>query len=238
VLVIDSITHVWQAAIEAYTGRKTRADTIPMQAWAKIKKPYKDLMAAILSCPQHVIICGRQGVEYETNEETDELRAIGVKMKAEGETPYEPHILIRMEAIKPKKTNEVANIVAYAEKDRTGILAGRSFLNPTYDSLCVPLLGLLGANQAQVETEDQTAVKDAEALAKLEAAKEEKSQELLREFSARIDLAKTVEDLKGIGKEITPAKKADMLPSDVATLREKYQAREAHLAGQVTREAA
>jgi hypothetical protein len=53
-------------------------------------------------------------------------------MKAEGETAYEPHILIRMEAIKPKKTNELAQIVAYAEKDRTGVLAGdRSSIPPS-----------------------------------------------------------------------------------------------------------
>jgi hypothetical protein len=108
VVIIDSITHLWEAARAAYDGRQTRVGTIPMQAWGKIKKPYKDLMAFLLSSPMHVIICGRQGVEYETDEETDELKAVGVKMKAEGETPYEPHILIRMEAIRPKKTNEIA----------------------------------------------------------------------------------------------------------------------------------
>src|SRR5260221_508225 len=121
VVIIDAITHLWEAARAAYDGRQTKIGTIPMQAWGKIKKPYKDLMAYLLSSPMHVLICGRQGVEYETDEETDELKAIGVKMKAEGETPYEPHILIRMEALKPKKTNEVATIIAYAEKDRTGV---------------------------------------------------------------------------------------------------------------------
>ncbi|HJZ13825.1 MAG TPA: AAA family ATPase, partial [Acidobacteriota bacterium] len=135
VIDLDSITHFWQGAMDAYAGKRTRADTIPMHAWGKIKKPYKDLMSYLLSSPMHVIICGRQSIEYSTDEETEELRAIGLKMKAEGETAYEPHILLRMEAIKPKKTNEIAQIVAYAEKDRTGVLAGRSFVNPTFDSL-------------------------------------------------------------------------------------------------------
>jgi hypothetical protein len=135
VVIIDSITHLWEAARAAYDGRQTKIGTIPMQAWGKIKKPYKDLMAFLLSSPMHVIICGRQGVEYETDEETDELKAVGVKMKAEGETPYEPHILIRMEAIKPKKTNEIATIIAYAEKDRTGVLSGRSFQSDVRDAL-------------------------------------------------------------------------------------------------------
>lgn len=229
VVVIDSITHLWEAARAAYDGKTTRVGGIPMHAWGKIKKPYKDLMSALLSSQMHVIICGRQGVEYETNEETDELKAIGVKMKAEGETPYEPHILIRMEAIKPRHTNETASIVAYAEKDRTGILAGRSFVNPTFDSLVKPLLGLLGEKQARVATDSETAAADAERLAQEEAARLAHSAEHVRTFSARIELAKTPEELKAIGNEITPALKAKMVPDDVAALREKYGAREREL---------
>ena len=229
VIIIDSVTHLWEAARAAYDGRQTKIGTIPMQAWGKIKKPYKDLMAYLLSSPMHIIICGRQGVEYETDEETDELKAIGVKMKAEGETPYEPHILIRMEAVKPRKTNEVATIMAYAEKDRTGILSGRSFANPTFETLCAPLMGLLGDKQAQMDTGDQSAAIDAETLAKQEAEREKNSQETLRNFSARIDLSKDADALKLIGKEITPQVKAGMLPSDVALLREKYQMREQDL---------
>ena len=226
VVIIDSITHLWEAARAAYDGKTTRIGTIPMQAWGKIKKPYKDLMSSLLGSPMHMIICGRQGVEYETDEETEELRAIGVKMKAEGETPYEPHILLRMEAIKPKKTNEIATIVAYAEKDRTGILQGRSFLNPTYESLCVPLLSLLGEKQARMPTDDETAGMDAEALAEQEKERASKSADHLRQFSARLDLANTQEELRAIGKEITPQLKAQMLPVDVAALRERYQERE------------
>lgn len=135
-VVIDSITHIWEACMASYSGRQTSVGSIPMHAWGKIKKPYKELMAALLSSPMHVLICGRQGIEYSTDEETEELKAIGYKMKAEGETAYEPHILLRMEAVKPKKTNEIAQIVAYAEKDRTGVLAGRSFVDPTFDSIC------------------------------------------------------------------------------------------------------
>jgi len=231
VVVIDSITHLWEAARAAYSGRTTSIGSIPMQAWGKVKKPYKDLLSFLLSSPMHVVLCGRQGVEYETDEETDELRAIGVKMKAEGETPYEPHILIRMEAIKPKKTNEVASIVAYAEKDRTGVLAGRSFVNPTFESLAKPLLGLLGATQAHVPTEEEGATQDAEALAAAEQSRSLLSTQHLREFSARLDLCKTSKDLKAIGKEITPELKAKMIPADVAALRDKYHARDLELAG-------
>lgn len=226
VIVLDSITHLWEAARAAYEGRQTSVGSIPMHAWGKIKKPYKDLMAYLLSSPMHVLICGRQGTEYATDEETEELKAVGLKMKAEGETPYEPHILIRMEAIKPRKTNEIAKIVAYVEKDRTGVLSGRSFVDPSFESLCKPLLGLLGDSQAVIEGEDSTSARDAEALSSQDRARVADSANLLRTFTARIDLAADAKELKGIGKEITPDIKSHMVPADVAALREKYQDRE------------
>ena len=226
VVVIDSVTHLWEAAKAAYDGRTTKIGTIPMQAWGKIKKPYKELMSHLLGSPLHVIICGRQGVEYETDEETDELKAVGVKMKAEGETAYEPHILIRMESIKPRKTNEIATIIAYCEKDRTGVLNGRSFANPTFESLCKPMMALLGDKQASMATDDECATQDAEAIAAQEKEREANSSSILAEFSARITLCKTLEELKKLGKEITPQLKASMLPADVSSLRDSYQARE------------
>lgn len=226
VIVLDSVTHLWEAAIAAFGGKQTSAGTIPMHAWGKIKKPYKDLMAYLLSSPMHMIICGRQGTVFETDEETDELKAVGVKMKAEGETAYEPHILLRMEAPRPKKTNELATVYAYAEKDRTGILSGRSFANPTFDSLCKPLLGLLGDTQAKMATSDETASQDAEQIAKDDQNRAETSIELLQEFTAKIMLVKEAKELKAIGKLITPELKANMLTAHVAELREKYQDKE------------
>jgi hypothetical protein len=234
VVVLDSITHLWEAAIQAYGGRQTSAGTIPMHAWGKIKKPYKDLMSFLLGSNLHVIICGRQGTEYATDEETEELKAVGVKMKAEGETPYEPHILIRMEAIKPRKTNEVAQIVAYVEKDRTGVLSGRSFINPSFETLCAPLLPLLGGTQAKMLTGDAAARVDAEAIAQANAEREVFSAAKLKEMCARLDLAPDAGELKKIGAEITPELKSRMLVEDVATLREKYLERATQLEQQAS----
>lgn len=229
VIVIDSITHLWEAAKGAYAGRTTKIGTIPFQAWAQIKKPYKDLVSFLLGSPLHVIFCGRQGVEYENDEETEELKAVGYKMKAEGETPYEPHILIRMESVRPKKTSDVATIYAYAEKDRTGVLSGRTIANPTFDTLCLPILGLLGDEQARVWTDDETAAYDAERLAEQETARAEQSKAHLREYGARITLCRTPADLKAVGKLITPQLKAAMTPADVAELRNAYQSRDQEL---------
>lgn len=230
VVVLDSITHLWEAAIAAYGGRQTSAGTIPMHAWGKIKKPYKELMSILLSSPMHVIICGRQGTEYSTDDETEELKAVGLKMKAEGETAYEPHILLRMESQKSKKSNEVAKIIAFAEKDRTGVLAGRSFINPTFATLCAPLLPLLGVTQAKIQTSDETASQDAEAIDEQDRARAITSADHARKFLAKIDLAENKAALKEVGKSITTAVKAEMLPADVARVRERYMSRETELA--------
>lgn len=231
VIVIDSITHLWEAARQAYTGKITSAGTIPFHAWGKIKKPYKDLIGLLMNSQLHVIICGRQGVEYETNEETDELKAVGLKMKAEGETPYEPHILLRMEIIKPKRTQEKAQVVAYAEKDRTGVLAGRSFINPTFDTLCRPLLPLLGLTQDQIETADEAAAKDSERLEADEFKRHLEAEELIRTFTARLNLATSYKEIMKIGNELTPEVKAKLNKDEVATLRDLFLKRQQETMG-------
>jgi hypothetical protein len=98
VLVIDSISHLWDACKSAYTGRLTRAGTIPLNAWTNIKRPYRDLMHRLLASPLHVIICGRQGNDFAEDEASGELKNLGPKMRAEGETAYEPDVLIRLES--------------------------------------------------------------------------------------------------------------------------------------------
>ncbi|HYE17984.1 MAG TPA: AAA family ATPase [Tepidisphaeraceae bacterium] len=234
VVIIDSITHVWEAARAAYSGRETSAGSIPFHAWAKIKKPYKELIAHLLSCPMHVIICGRQGNEFDTDE-GGETKKVGVKMKAEGETAYEPHILIRMEEV---RGDAGSAILAVVEKDRTGIIAGKTIqlwpsknLTQTFDSLVKPMLPLLGGTQAKIETEEETGTKDAEQLAAEEQARIKRSEELLEGFKRDIYATRTADDLKALGKRITPEIKKQMMPADVAELRNIYTAEEQRMTG-------
>lgn len=230
VIVIDSISHVWEAARLAYSGKETSAGTIPFHAWAKIKKPYKDLINFLLSSPMHVLFCGRQGNEFETDEESGELKKVGVKMKAEGETPYEPHILIRMEAVKDQKKRE-AVITAFAEKDRTGILAGKTIEWPTFDNLVKPILPLLGGTQAQIQSDDETSRQDAERMTEDEKRRISESERLREQWKARMSLCNTLDELKDIGKGITPEAKKIMTSSDVAEVRDAYLEAEKNLKG-------
>lgn len=231
VIVIDSVSHLWESAKLAFSGRLTSIGTIPMSGWANIKKPYKDLVNLLLSSPFHVIFCGRQGNDFQEDDDGD-LKMVGYKMKAEGETAYEPHILIRMEAVRVKDGRET--ISAVVEKDRTGILSGRSIqLWPapesakadtyTFDQLVKPMLHLLGGTQARMQSDDETAAKDAEAMATNEAQRQEDSQSYLEDFKARFQLAKTVVEVEAVSKSITAEIKKSMVTSHVAELRNVYR---------------
>lgn len=230
VVVIDSVTHLWEAAINAYDGKKGRGGQIPFNQWGRIKKPYKDLMAYLLNSPMHVILCGRQGVVYETNPMTDEVKAVGYKMRAEGETPYEPHILLRMDP--ERHSDGSTSIRVYAEKDRTGVLAGQTITlytadgktprTATFDRLARPLLGLLGDKQAHIETGDEAAARDAEAFEEALGVRDKVSADLREEYEARLKLAKTSDEVEEISKELTAARKSQMHAEDVAALRAAY----------------
>jgi len=221
VVVIDSITHLWEAVKNAYSGKLTSIGTIPLHAWGKIKKPYKDLINTLLSSPIHVIFCGRQGNEFEDDELTGELKKVGVKMKAEGETPYEPHILIRMESVKNPKDNS-SIITAFAEKDRTGVISGETIKFPNFDNLAKPLLHLLGDTQAHMPSDDETSAKDSEVLSEQEKTKIKESAKALSNFQAQFTLCQSIDDLQEVGLKITPELKKTMTSADLAELREAY----------------
>lgn len=175
VVVVDSITHLWEAAREAYCGKTTSGGGIPIHAWAQIKKPYKRLMTELLNGDYHVIICGREGVVMENNED-GEMEVVGKKMKAEGETPYDPHILGRMASrLEPDGSHTVT---AFFEKDRTGILQNRTIENPSFDTIR-PILQYLGCNsQGKLHTPEEAAALDNE--------KREREEEREREERAAL----------------------------------------------------
>lgn len=225
VVVIDSISHIWDACFAAYKGKTTRVGTVPIQAWGEIKKPYKEIMALLLSMPVHVFVCGRQGNEMGENAD-GELVKVGVKMRAEGETQYEMHIGIRMEQTKIRKAGDVAQVMSLVEKDRTGILYGKLIVNPGFDNLIKPILPLLGHDQAKIETEEETGQKDAESMAAQDASKARESQTMLTQLKAEMDMASTRgrSELDAVSKKITSEMKKRMLPSHVAELRNHYLA--------------
>lgn len=240
VVVIDSVTHIWEAAIAAYSGRKTKAGTLPFHAWGQIKRPYKELITYLLNSPMHVIMCGRQGTIYENDEDTDEVKAVGLKMKAEGETPYEPHILARMEPERWRDGSMAVRI--FFEKDRTGILAGQTITiytpdgktspSATFDLIARPLLGLLGGVQGHIDGADEAAVRDSEAFEAAERERLRASAELRDKYDARFKLAEDDAEVTAIAKELTPAVKQRLHPEDLQAIRGSWQDASARVKGQ------
>lgn len=137
ILIIDSISHVWEDFIESYK-RKVGRQSIQFQDWGIIKPTWKKSFSdPFVTDPYHILMCGRAGYEYdfEKNEDTGkrELLKTGIKMKVEGETAYEPDMLVLMERFeeilgKEKRVWREATIV----KDRSQILDGKTISNPKF----------------------------------------------------------------------------------------------------------
>jgi hypothetical protein len=227
-VIIDSISHLWDACRNAYNGKTTKQGGIPLYAWATIKKPYRDMMNLLLSLRVHVIFCGRQGIDYGEDEGTGELKQLGFRLRAEGETGYEPDVLVRLESHKANRKS-AATILAHVEKDRTGILAGSTIEWPTFDKLAKPLLGLLGTKQAPVPSDDEVAMKDAEALERQEEERQRRSAEVAADYAGRIAAARTAEELRQVGQQLKPEVKSQLVLADLDRIRQLYGKRQAGL---------
>lgn len=199
VIVIDSISHLWDACQNAVPeNRKTSAGTIPMHMWANIKRPYKELVKFLMEAPFHVFVLGRQKNVFEDAD--GQMQKVGVAMRAEGETEYEFNIGLRFDLAKGKDGKK-ATVLAIAEKDRTGILSGRTFPNPNFDMI-KPVLPLLNGQQATFESVDEIAEKDQALVEGNSPEKQMKSLAKHDEFKKAIESSKTIDALNEIAKKI------------------------------------
>lgn len=148
ILIIDSISHVWEGFLKAY-AEKVHRTSLQFQDWGIIKPTWKtEFSDPFVNDPYNIIMCGRAGYEYdfEKNEDTGkrELIKTGVKMKVEGETAYEPDMLVLMNRFeevigKDKKVWREATVI----KDRSTILDGKTFQNPTYTEFAPSIEAML-----------------------------------------------------------------------------------------------
>lgn len=197
ILIIDSISHVWEEYLQAY-ARKVNRTRLQFQDWGVIKPTWKaEFSDPFVADPYHVIMCGRAGYEYESevSEETGkrEIFKSGVKEKVEGETAYEPDIMILMNRFeevlaKDKKIWREATII----KDRSTILDGKTFTNPTYEHFAPAIEALLESpipRGANVMPEGDTAL--------LFRTEEEK-------YEWRRERDKMIEEIDGLLTRIAP----------------------------------
>ena len=139
--IVDSITHPWRELCDSYLKQVNEARDkkgwkplakLEFQHWGPIKASWATWTDFYLNSPLSIAICGRAGFDFdnETNEDgRKELVRTGVKMKTEGETGYEPSLLVYMEAeqnlIEHKKGEPVIYRNATILKDRFRELDGQ-----------------------------------------------------------------------------------------------------------------
>lgn len=207
VFVIDSMTAIWEAAKATYSGKLTSKGGIPIQAWSQIKKPYKKLMSLFLDLPAHAIICGREGVEM-SKDDDGELEVIGARFKAEGETAFEPHILVQMTP--EREENGTHKIRAFFEKDRSGLLTGKTIDWPTAETFLPAVRLLVGSEaSARLGTAEENAQRDAESAERRIEAEDAERAALAEQIRSAIVQAPSLVSLKSAW-ELTKGKKAKL----------------------------
>ena len=123
-LIIDSITHFWTVFCDEYAVKKNRRRGLEFSDWGIVKREWRQNFTDLyLNTRLHIVMCGRQGYEYDmqvNDAGKKELIKTGVKMKAEGETGFEPSLLMQMEQEQTLKDGTPIGIdrVATVLKDR------------------------------------------------------------------------------------------------------------------------
>lgn len=164
-LLIDSITHYWTKFCDDYVKRMNRRFGLEIWDWSVVKREWRTYFAdPFVNLPLHIIMCGRQGYEYETEVSDSgkkETVKSGIKMKAEGETGFEPSILVAMEQDQDLLDGELKRIFRVAKilKDRSTLLDGKTIRNPTFNDFLphIELLSL-GGTHATIPTSDNSAL--------------------------------------------------------------------------------
>ena len=155
VLIIDSISHIWRDVMDSYQKRTGRKQ-LTFQDWNPIKQLWSQFTESFLRAELHIIMCGRAGFEYDFQDiegtGKKQLVKTGVKMKVEGETAYEPDLLILMERFEEilDKDNKKVYRQATVIKDRSNLLDGKTFVNPTFENF-EPVINYLTETKDEID---------------------------------------------------------------------------------------
>jgi len=134
ILLIDSVSHIWNDLLGSYMKKKNKT-RLDFQDWAVIKPTWAEFTDLFLTSKLHIIFAARAAFEWDyfKDEETGkmELHKTGTKMRAESEFGFEPSLLIEMERI---KNGREFTHRAWVLGDRSQLLDGQHFDNPTFDT--------------------------------------------------------------------------------------------------------
>lgn len=137
VLIIDSISHVWEEFTDSYL-KKARGGFIEIQDWKPIKSKFRATFTNFfLSSNLHVIMCGRESAIYKDIEIVRggkikyQMVRVGDKMKAEADMGYESHVLCQMKKVYLEDGGKYVRRL-HVIKERYNIIDSKSFDNPKF----------------------------------------------------------------------------------------------------------
>ena len=173
VAIVDSVTHIWEEVQKSFLSQLNAArraknrqpkDAIEWQDRGPLNDLWQQFTDPFINLPIDIIICGRSAniwemsVDQETGKK--ELNKIGTKMKTQSELAYEPSFLVEMEREQIYDAQGVQKIVRTMTvmKDRFQLLDGKTFQNPTFESIRPHIEQLTPGAQNTVDTTKQTPV--------------------------------------------------------------------------------
>ena len=139
VLIVDSITHVWEEIQEAYKAKNKRK-FLTMKDWSILKPTWKQYTEKYLNSKLHIVMCGRAGETFDSFENEEgklEFVKTGTRMQAEKNLGYEPGLAVEMERVgigQVKSGQRQFVNRAHILKDRFDVLDGQAFDNPTFET--------------------------------------------------------------------------------------------------------
>lgn len=160
-LFIDSLTKVWYQYVRDYRSAN-RKTFMTLQDWGKILPAWQETFADVfVNTVGNIVFTGRGGYTYdmEENEETHKKEFVksGVKMKMAGETPFEPDLNIWMELSQDIiEGRPVLSRLGLVMKDRSGLIDGKEFVNPTFKDFEPVIDYLLNVEKGEVKKESDT----------------------------------------------------------------------------------
>lgn len=144
-LFVDTLTKIWYKYVRDYRAINKRT-FMTLQDWGKILPAWQEEFSdRFVEINGNFIFTGRGGFEYEKeDDEVNEAGTVtkkgqfiksGVKMKLAGETAFEPDLNIWMsleQSLVKGKPVQYRN--ALITKDRSGMIDGKNFKNPTFEN--------------------------------------------------------------------------------------------------------
>lgn len=189
-LFIDSLSKVWYDYVADYKKKNGNKTFMTLQDWGKILPAWqKEFSDRFVDLNGSCIFTGRGGYTYDMEENEDgkkEFTKSGVKMKMAGETPFEPDLNIWMDIDQTMKDGHPSICrTALVMKDRSALIDGKTFVNPTYGDFKPVvdfLLGLKTGNVAGITNDNNIAPVENKAWYEEKEAKEIRVAEIKATF--------------------------------------------------------